>query len=210
MAIKVVIVDDDRIVRESMGIILSMDREIEIMGTMSDGDEAFNFCRGNIVDVVLMDIRMPICDGVEGTRKIKELNSNIKVIILTTFNDDNYISQALKNGASGYLLKNISPDKIIEAIKVVYSGNMLIHPEAAARLAGMLNKKEEADLSGYNLNEGEIEIIKLIADGYSNREIGGKVFLSEGTVKNKISEILDKLELRDRTQIAIFYLKGGK
>lgn len=210
MAIRVIIVDDDRIVRESMGIILSMDREIQIMGTFSDGDEAFNFCRVSSVDVVLMDIRMPICDGVEGTRKIKELNQNIKVIILTTFNDDNYISQALKNGASGYLLKNISPDKIIEAIKVVYSGNMLIHPEAAVRLAGMLNKKEEADLSGYNLNEGEIEIIKLIAEGYTNREIADRVFLSEGTVKNKISEILDKLELRDRTQIAIFYLKGGR
>lgn len=208
MAIRVIIVDDDRIVRESMGIILSMDKEIEVKGTCSDGDEAFNFCRENNVDVVLMDIRMPICDGVAGTKKIKELNPNIKIIILTTFNDDNYISQALKNGASGYLLKNISPDKIMEAIKIVHSGNMLIHPEAAARLAGMLNKREEVNFSNYNLNLGEIEIIKLIADGYTNKEIADKVFLSEGTVKNKISEILGKLGLRDRTQIAIFYLKG--
>ncbi|MDF2674550.1 MAG: LuxR family transcriptional regulator [Clostridiales bacterium] len=208
MAIRVIIVDDDRIVRESMGIILSMDKEIEVKGTCSDGDEAFNFCRENNVDVVLMDIRMPICDGVAGTKKIKELNPNINVIILTTFNDDNYISQALKNGASGYLLKNISPDKIMEAIKIVHSGNMLIHPEAAARLAGMLNKREEVNFSNFNLNLGEIEIIKSIADGYTNKEIADRVFLSEGTVKNKISEILSKLGLRDRTQIAIFYLKG--
>lgn len=210
MGIRVIIVDDDRIVRESMGIILSMDKEIEIKGTFSNGDEAFNFCRENNVDVVLMDIRMPVCDGVAGTKKIKELNPNINVIILTTFNDDNYISQALKNGASGYLLKNISPDKIMEAIKVVNSGSMLIHPEAAARLTGMLNKKEEVNFSEYNLNVNEIEIIKLIADGYTNKEIADRVFLSEGTVKNKISEILGKLGLRDRTQIAIFYLKGGK
>jgi DNA-binding NarL/FixJ family response regulator len=210
MGIRVIIVDDDRIVRESMGIILSMDKEIEVKGTFSDGDEAFNFCRQNNVDVVLMDIRMPICDGVAGTKKIKELNPNTNVIILTTFNDDNYISQALKNGASGYLLKNISPDKIMEAIKIVHSGNMLIHPEAAARLAGMLNKREEVNFSNYNLNEGETDIIKLIADGYTNKEIADRVFLSEGTVKNKISEILGKLRLRDRTQIAIFYLKGGK
>lgn len=210
MAIRVIIVDDDRIVRDSMEIILSMDKEIEVVGTFSDGDQAFNYCRENNVDVVLMDIRMPVCDGVAGTKKIRELNSRIKIIILTTFNDDNYIVQALKNGASGYLLKNISPDKIIEAIKIVNSGNMLIHPEAAVKLAGMLNEKEEANFSNYNLIESEIQIIKLIAEGYTNKEIADRVFLSEGTVKNKISEILGKLGLRDRTQIAIFYLKGGR
>lgn len=210
MAIRVIIVDDDRIVRDSMEIILSMDKGIEVVGTFSDGDKAFNYCRENNVDVVLMDIRMPVCDGVAGTKKIRELNSRIQIIILTTFNDDNYIVQALKNGASGYLLKNISPDKIIEAIKIVYNGNMLIHPDVAVKLAGMLNKKEEANFSDYNLIESEIQIIKLIAEGYTNKEIADRVLLSEGTVKNKISEILGKLELRDRTQIAIFYLKGGR
>lgn len=187
-----------------------MDKGIEVVGTFSDGDKAFNYCRENNVDVVLMDIRMPVCDGVAGTKKIRELNSRIQIIILTTFNDDNYIVQALKNGASGYLLKNISPDKIIEAIKIVYNGNMLIHPDVAVKLAGMLNKKEEANFSDYNLIESEIQIIKLIAEGYTNKEIADRVLLSEGTVKNKISEILGKLELRDRTQIAIFYLKGGR
>ena len=207
--IKVLLVDDDRIVRESMKIILSMDSEIEVIGTCSHGDEAFGFCRENAVDVVLMDIRMPICDGVKGTKKIKEHLPATKIIILTTFSDDEYIVEAIKNGASGYLLKNISPDKIMEAIKVVNRGNMLIHPDVATKLAGMLEKKQQHPLAGYGLSSGELEIIKLIADGYTNKEIAEQVFLSEGTVKNKISDILGKLGLRDRTQIAIFYLKGG-
>lgn len=210
MSKNVLIVDDDRIVRDSMKIILSMDKELNIVGTCSNGDEAFSFCRENKVDVVLMDIRMPVCDGVMGTKKIKELFPEIKVIILTTFSDDNYIVEALKNGASGYLLKNISPEKIMEAVKVVYSGNMLIHPDVASKLTGLLNRKETPDFTRYNLNESEIGIIKLIADGYTNKEIAEKIFLSEGTVKNKISDILGKLSLRDRTQIAIFYLKSEK
>ena len=210
MGINVLIVDDDKIVRESMKIILSMDKELNIVGTCANGDEAYNFCRGNAVDVVLMDIRMPVCDGVIGTKRIKELFPEIKIIILTTFNDDNYIVEALKNGASGYLLKNISPDKILEAVKIVNNGNMLIHPDVASKLTGMLKREVSPDFSPYGLNEGEIGIMKLIADGYTNREIAEKIFLSEGTVKNKISDILGKLGLRDRTQIAIFYLKGGK
>lgn len=210
MSIKVLLVDDDRIVRDSMKIILSMDNDIDVVGTASNGDEAFNFCRENNVDVVLMDIRMPICDGVLGTKKIKETFKSIKIIILTTFNDDEYIIEALKNGASGYLLKNISPDRIIEDIKIVHDGNMLIHPEIVSKVPGLLNSEKKDDFSNYNLNDSEFNIMKLISDGYSNREISEKMYLSEGTVKNKISDILRKLDLRDRTQIAIFYLKGGK
>lgn len=210
MAVKVLIADDDKIVRDSMKIILQMDKDIDVVGTAANGDEAFEFCMKNNVDVVLMDIRMPVCDGVLGTKKIKGMFKDIKVIILTTFNDDEYILEALKNGASGYLLKNISPDKIIEDIKVVFSGNMLIHPDVAYKVAEMLNKEEKNDFSRYGLNEADIKIMELISSGLSNKEISEDIFLSEGTVKNKITEILSKLNLRDRTQIAIFYLKGGK
>ncbi|WP_026478605.1 response regulator transcription factor [Alkaliphilus transvaalensis] len=208
--IKVLIVDDDQIIRESMKIILSMEKDIKVVGTCCHGDEAYTFCREYPVDVILMDIRMPICDGVLGTKKILESFKHIKIIILTTFDDDRYIVDALKNGASGYLLKNISPDKVIEAIKVVEKGNMLIHPEIAPKVTGLLIKQPEVDYLRYQINEGEMQIIKHIADGYSNRDIAEKVFLSEGTVKNKITDILAKLNLRDRTQIAIFHLKGGK
>jgi len=208
--INVLIVDDDQIIRESMKIILSMDQEIKVVGTSCHGDEAYDFCRENPVDVILMDIRMPVCDGVLGTKKIKEAFKDIKIIILTTFDDDRYIVAALQNGASGYLLKNISPDKVIEAIKIVHGGNMLIHPEIAPKVTGLLIKTPEVDYAKYHINEGEVQIIKHIAEGYSNKDIAEKVFLSEGTVKNKITDILSKLNLRDRTQIAIFHLKGGK
>lgn len=210
MKIKVLIADDDKIVRDSMKIILEMDKDIEVVGTAANGDEAFEFCMKNNVDVVLMDIRMPVCDGVLGTKKIKEVFKDIKVIILTTFSDDEYILEALKNGASGYLLKNISPDKIMEDIKVVFNGNMLIHPDIAYKVAEMLNKEEKNDFSKYGLNEAEVKIMELISKGLTNKEISEIMFLSEGTIKNKISDILSKLNLRDRTQIAIFYLKGGK
>ena len=204
------VVDDDKIVRDSMKIILSMDSDINVVGTSSNGDEAFEFCRHNRVDVALMDIRMPVCDGVLGTKKIKETFPNIKIIILTTFNDDEYIVRALKNGASGYLLKNISPDKIIKDIKAVHSGNMLIHSDVAKKIGELLSLEKKDNYSAYNLKNNEIKIMQLISDGYTNKEIAGKMFLSEGTVKNKISDILRKLNLRDRTQIAIYYLKGGK
>jgi len=210
LKIKVLIADDDKIVRDSMKIILEMDKDIEVVGTAANGDEAFEFCMKNNVDVVLMDIRMPVCDGVLGTKKIKEVFKDIKVIILTTFSDDEYILEALKNGASGYLLKNISPDKIMEDIKVVFNGNMLIHPDVAYKVAEMLNKEEKNDFSKYGLNEAEVKIMELISKGLTNKEISEIMFLSEGTIKNKISDILSKLNLRDRTQIAIFYLKGGK
>lgn len=210
MSIKVVVVDDDIMVREGMKIILSLDKEIEVIGTCSNGDEAFTFCQGNAVDVILMDIRMPICDGVLGTKKICSSYEKVKVLILTTFNDDEYIVEALKNGASGYLLKNIPPEEVIKAVKIVNEGNMLIHPSIAEKVPLLLKREEKKDFSKYNLQEIEIEIMRLIAEGYSNKEVSEKVFLSQGTVKNKITDILSKLNLRDRTQIAIFYIKNGK
>jgi len=203
--IKVLIVDDDALIRDSLKMIIDLDKELSVVGTSTNGNEAFMFCLKTEVDVVLMDIRMPICDGIIGTKKIKEVFQNIKILILTTFQDDHYIYQALKNGAHGYMLKNTPSDKIKEMIKLVYSGTVLIHHEIAGKLTGMLN--EEKDLSTYDLTNREIEMIKLVSEGLSNKEISEKLFLGESTVKNYISNILFKLELRDRTQLAIFYLK---
>lgn len=210
MGIKVLVVDDDIIVREGMKIILSGDSRLQVAGDCSNGDEAFEFCRSNAVDVILMDIRMPVCDGVLGTGKIHLLYPEIKILILTTFNDDQYIFEALKNGASGYLLKTTPPKEIIEAIEMVNNGNMLIHPAVASKVTAMLQKEEKSDFSMFNLTETEIKIMKHISEGLTNKEIAEAIFLSEGTVKNKITDILTKLSLRDRTQIAIFYLKKGK
>ena len=211
MPINVLIADDDELIRSSLKIILDMDEGIHVAGTCSNGDEAYRAALDTPgIDVILMDIRMPVCDGVLATKKIIEARPGIKVIILTTFNDDEYIFEALKNGARGYLLKNVSPDRITEAVRVVHSGSLLIHQDVAGRISKMLHKGNEAFLNSYGFSETDIAIIRLIADGYTNKEIADRVFLGEGTVKNKISDILDKLELRDRTQIAIFYLKGGK
>lgn len=210
MTIRIIIVDDDALIRDSLRMILDLDSELEVVGICANGDEAYGLCRERAVDVILMDIRMPVCDGILGTKKIKEAFPNIHILILTTFQDDEYIFQALKHGANGYLLKNTPSEKIREQIKLVHSGTMLIHPEVADKLSDMLQRESTKDLSGLGLTPREMEIIELISDGYSNREIAERLYLGESTVKNYISSILDKLNLRDRTQIAVFYLKGSK
>ncbi|OOC63721.1 response regulator [Paenibacillus ihbetae] len=212
--ISVLIVDDDPFIRESLKLLVGMDRDIEITGAAAHGGEALDLLEGGLAaDVVLMDIRMPVCDGVEGTLRIREKYPDIRVLMLTTFDDEDYIAEALRNGASGYLLKNIPPDRIIQGIKTVHDGNMLIHPDIARKLTGMLRPAAQpapqtpARLEAFGLTPAECNIVTLIADGLSNKEIAGRLYLSEGTVKNYVTDILGKLSLRDRTQIAIFYLK---
>lgn len=218
--IKVLIVDDDPFIRESMQVILDLDQELHVVGISQNGREAAEYASAHPVDVVLMDIRMPVCDGVEGTKLLRALPNPPAVLILTTFDDDDYIAQAIRNGANGYLLKNVSPSLIISGIKTVHQGTMLIHPDIARKLAGMLESPRGAqvepsylfdqvsrNLTEQGLTQAECQIVRHVADGQSNKEIASSLFLSEGTIKNYISEILNKLELRDRTQLAIYYLK---
>ncbi|MGL5066370.1 MAG: response regulator [Sarcina sp.] len=206
--INLLIIDDQKIIREGLKMILSLDNEINILAEGENGVEAISLCKEHTPDVLLMDIRMPLKNGVDATLEIKDLFPNIKIIILTTFNDNDYIFDSLKNGASGYLLKDADPDEIISAVKSVYKGNMLIHPEIALKLSAVLNskaqtkpKKQELNLS--SLTEREKDVALLVAQGLSNKEICGKLFLSEGTVKNYVSKILDKLNLENRTELAI-------
>ncbi|WP_379135544.1 response regulator [Paenibacillus sp. sgz500958] len=214
--INVVIVDDDSFIRESLKVLLGLDPSITVTGAAGHGHEVMDLLRdGTAADVVLMDIRMPECGGVEGTRLIKAAFPHISVLMLTTFDDDEYIIEALRNGASGYLLKNIPPDRIIQGIKTVYEGNMLIHPDIARKLATFLQPinqqavpAQPQPLDAFGLTKAEQVVVAAIAEGRSNKEIAGELFLSEGTVKNYITDILSKLGLRDRTQIAIFYLKN--
>ena len=222
--ISVLIVDDDPFIRESLQVILDLDPELTVAGTCADGNAAYTFVSGQPVDVVLMDIRMPGCDGVQGTRMLKSLTLPPAVLVLTTFDDDDYITEALRSGANGYLLKNVPPSRIISSIKTVHEGSLLVHPDIARKLAGLVGNgsspvsgasetaeetfaRRAQQLSALGLSQAEQHVIELIAQGKSNKEIAAALYLSEGTIKNYISVILSKLELRDRTQIAIFYLK---
>lgn len=209
--IRIAIIDDEKLIREGLKIILSSYSDIDVIAMGESGYDALELCTLNEIDLVLMDIRMPMCDGVLGTQLIKDKFPNTKVLILTTFKDIEYIQEALKNGASGYLLKDSSYDLIYEGIKAAAMGNIVIHPDVATNILNLTPM--ETDLNEicerYDLNHKELDIIKYIADGLSNKEIGEKLFLSEGTIKNNVSTILSKLELRDRTQIVVFAFKNN-
>jgi len=203
----VLIVDDDALIRESLKLLLDMEEDIEVVGTASNGQEAFDICKEERPDVVLMDIRMPVMDGVLGTKLIKGSLKDVKVMILTTFKDDEYIREAIKNGAEGYILKNQSSDSIIDCLRAVYKGNAVFQKDIADALTSMM-EKEKRKKPDIDLTLRETEIMRLISEGLSNKEISAKLYLSEGTIRNYVTALLEKLELRDRTQLAIYYLKN--
>ncbi|ABR50282.1 two component transcriptional regulator, LuxR family [Alkaliphilus metalliredigens QYMF] len=204
---KVLIVDDDALIRDSLKILIDLEADFTVVGTASNGQEAFEFCKEYAPDLILMDIRMPIMDGVLATKMIKESFGSIRIIILTTFKDDQYIKEALKNGAQGYILKSQSADSIIESLRTVSKGNVVFETEIASVLTSMLKEEKEKHHLDLQLTEREHEIIKWVGEGLSNREISAALYLSEGTVRNYVTQLLEKLNVRDRTQLAIFYLK---
>lgn len=204
---KVLIVDDDALIRESLKLLLELEEGIEVIATACNGQEALDVCRNQIPDIVLMDIRMPVMDGVLGTKLIKNSFKDVKVVILTTFKDDEYIREAIKNGAEGYILKNQSSDSIINSLRAVYKGNAVFEKDVANALTSMLEKgkRQKTDM---DLTQREWEVLRLISEGLSNKEISERLYLSEGTVRNYVTALLEKLGLRDRTQLAIYYLKN--
>ncbi|GKX29781.1 DNA-binding response regulator [Vallitalea longa] len=212
--IRVLLVDDQDILLQGLSMILERENDIKVIGGVKNGEEAVKRCKRESIDVVLMDIRMPIMNGVEATREIKKHREDIKIIVLTTFNDDEYIFDSLKYGASGYLLKDAMPKEISEAIRTVYDGGTLINPAVATKVMDRFkefasNEYESESLEQVNkLTDREKNICSLLAEGLNNREIADELFLSQGTVKNHITNILGKLNLRDRTQLAIFAIKN--
>ncbi|XTR36877.1 response regulator transcription factor [Paraclostridium tenue] len=207
--IKILIVDDEKLIRSGLKIILSSYDDLEVIGDCSNGYEALEFCKNNNVDLVLMDIRMKVCDGVLGTRLIKEYDNSICVLVLTTFNDDEYIKNAMKFGASGYLLKDSSDEVLYEGIKSSFYGNVVLDKSVISKIISSESSIcVDKVIKEFNLTQKEIDIISLIANGLTNKEISENLYLSEGTIKNNITNILSKLNLRDRTQIAIFAFKN--
>lgn len=213
--VRVLIVDDQSLIREGLSMMLSLYDTVTVVGEAKNGREAIEFLENVDIDLILMDIRMPIMDGVEATKIIKDKYPKIKVLILTTFNEDKYIFEGLRNGADGYLLKDLSSEELVKAIETVYQGNMLLQPGIAKQMINSIHKKDETinkvDKDNFKeLTKREYEIALLVGEGKSNKEISSKLFITEGTVKNHITRILDKLEIRDRTQLAVLINNKGK
>ncbi len=206
---RVLVVDDDRLVCRSLTTILQADQGVEVVGMGHDGHEAVALFAQLKPDVLLMDIRMDRMTGLEACKRILDEFPDARILFLTTFLDDDYILQALRLGAKGYILKQ-DFESIIPAVKAVCMGQSVLGDAVITKLPGLLRDDEAVDLAVRGITDREKSIIELVAKGLSNREIAEILYLSEGTVRNYLSVILEKLELRDRTQLAVFYLSRSR
>lgn len=206
MSIRVMICDDDSLIRESLKILLPLKGDIEIVGEGSNGKEAIDICLNKEVDVALIDIRMPVLNGVDAVKEIVN-RTKTKCLVLTTFDEEDYINEAIEYGAKGYILKNNSPDQIVNSVNSVYNSTIVLNENILDKLQGKNNSQPK--FTKYDFTEREKEIIIAISEGLSNKEISKKLFISEGTIRNYITMILDKTNLEHRTAIAVNYLKGN-
>ncbi|HET7058344.1 MAG TPA: response regulator transcription factor [Nitrospiraceae bacterium] len=212
--IKVLIVDDHRVVREGLSAILKSKDNIQVLGEAQDGQEAVEKARSLLPDVILMDVSMPKMTGVEATRIIKREFPHIGIIALTMYEEQQYIFDLVRGGATGYLLKDSDSDQIVKAIQSVYRGDSLIHPAVASKILAefslMTQKKgKKSSWVEHDLTEREITVLRLVADGKTNKEIANNLDLSEKTVKNHVRNIFHKLQVYDRTQAAILAIRKG-
>ncbi len=214
--IKILIADDQELIRESLKIVLDLNQDMEVIGIAENGRKVLELLKKNLPDVILMDIRMPELDGVLCTKAVKEKFPDVKIIILTTFDDDEYVYYALKYGASGYLLKGCSVQELTAAIHTVMSGGSILNQGVITKVVKLFSQLAQVnitmELDGRRveeLNRTEKNIASLVGRGLSNKEIAEKLFLSEGTIRNALSSALSKLNLRDRTQLAIWAVQTG-
>ncbi|MBB5335007.1 response regulator transcription factor [Pectinatus brassicae] len=214
--IKIMIADDQELIRESLKIVLDMNPDMKVESTAENGSEVLQKIKKEQPDIILMDVRMPNIDGVECTRLIKQQYPKIKIIILTTFDDDEYVYNALKYGASGYLLKGVSVTELSNAVRTVVNGGAMINPNIVTKVVKLFSQMAQSNFSVNveekgidDLTRTEKKIVCCIGCGLSNKEIAHKLNLSEGTIRNNLSSVLSKLELRDRTQLAIWAVQTG-
>lgn len=208
MTIRILLVDDQRLFREGLRTLLSLSEEVEVVGEASNGQEALTEAARLRPDVVLMDLRMPVLDGVAATRRLHEELPDCRVIILTTFDDDDYVFDGLRAGAVGYLLKDVSHEKLLEAIRATAAGESFLQPSVAAKVVAEFARLNTAAPPKpaplvEPLSDRELEILRLLSNGLSNKEIAMQLYITEGTVKNHVTNVLGKLDVRDRTQAAI-------
>ncbi|NMC56473.1 MAG: response regulator transcription factor [Eubacteriaceae bacterium] len=204
---RVLVVDDDKLICASVKLILESNKDIEVVGTANSGQQAIELYKKFKPDILLMDIRMDKMSGLEAGENILKVYKDAKILYLTTFADDEYIIKAFKIGAHGYILKQ-DFECIIPSLRAVYIGQYVFGQDIVSKIPALINSEEKKNLSKLGINDKESDIISLVAEGLNNKEISEKLFLSEGTVRNYISGILEKLDLRDRTQLAVFYFKN--
>ncbi|WNS76709.1 response regulator transcription factor [Bacillus sp. DTU_2020_1000418_1_SI_GHA_SEK_038] len=210
MAIRVLIADDHHVVRRGLVFFLKTQAEIDIVGEAKNGKEAIDLAAKLCPDIVLMDLEMPVLNGIEATREIKKQYPEIKVMMLTSFSDQDHVIPAIEAGASGYQLKDIEPDELVKAIFQLMSGENQLHPKATTHLLSHLSGKSHSEKRAVDeLTKREIEVLQEIAKGKSNKEIAAELFITEKTVKTHVSNLLSKLELADRTQAALYAVRNG-
>ncbi|MCD2441774.1 response regulator transcription factor [Agromyces sp. SYSU K20354] len=204
MTIRVLVADDQALFREALMTLLEVHPGVEVVGEAGNGEEAVRRSGRLRPDVVLMDLRMPVLDGIAATARIRAEQPDVRVLALTTFDDDDDVFAALRAGAVGYLLKDVSSARLVEALDAAARGESVLQPSVAAKVVARVARlPEDAPPPEHPLSDREVEVVRLLADGRSNREIAGVLFLAEGTVKNLVTSVLSKLEVRDRTQAAI-------
>jgi len=204
---KVLVVDDDKLICTALKTILESDEEITVVGMAHSGKDAVDLFNKLRPEIMLMDIRMNGMSGLEAGEIILKTDKNAKILFLTTFADDEYIVKALKMGAHGYILKQ-DFESIIPSLRAVHIGQFVFGKDIVSKIPSYMNNDIKISFSDFGINEKELEIITLVAEGLNNKEIAAMLFLSEGTVRNYLSNILEKLNLRDRTQLAVFYYKN--
>lgn len=208
---KIILCDDQAVIRDGLEMLLNLEQDFQVVGAAADGAEAIELAAQKQPDLILMDLKMPGTNGIEATRQIHTRFPHIKILVLTTYDDDEWVFDAIRAGASGYLLKDTSRQKIIEAIRGTLDGKAFIDPNVAGKLMNQVasQQKQPTSILAEKLTDRELDVLRLIAKGFNNSDIAGQLHLSEGTVRNHVSAILEKLGVSDRTQAAVIAIQHG-
>ena len=208
---KILLCDDQAVIRDGLEMLLNLEKDFQVVGVAQDGAEAVDLAAQKQPDLILMDLKMPIMNGIEATREIRTKFPAIKILVLTTYDDDEWVFDAIRAGASGYLLKDTPRQKIVEAIRGTMDGKSFVDPAVAGKLLNQVASKQTQPTSILTdkLTERELDVLRLIAKGINNSEIANQLHLSEGTVRNHVSAILEKLGVSDRTQAAVIAIQHG-
>ena len=210
-SMKILLCDDQAVIRDGLEMLLTLEKDFQVVGSAQDGFEAIELAGKKTPDLVLMDLKMPGMNGIEATREIRKKYPAIKILVLTTYDDDEWVFDAIRAGASGYLLKDTPRQKIIEAIRGTMDGKSFVDPAVAGKLLNQVasNQTQPASVLTDKLTERELDVLRLLAKGMTNSDIAAQLHLSEGTVRNHVSAILEKLGVSDRTQAAVIAIQHG-